>query len=187
MSNSAENVSTGKPKIAGAVFRAPKGTTAPADATTSLAAAFKCLGYVSEDGVVNSNARSTENIKAWGGVVVDTPVSEKSDTFKLKLIEALNMDVLAAVHGSNNVTGALATGITVEVNDAESEEGVWVIDMILKGNVAKRIVIPHGNITALDDVEYKDNVAIGYGITLSCMPDSSGNTHYEYIKAASTT
>ena len=44
------NVSAGKPKVSGAVYRAALGSTLPTDATTSLDAAFKELGYVSEDG-----------------------------------------------------------------------------------------------------------------------------------------
>ena len=44
-------VTAGKPKVGGALFRAPAGTALPTDAVTALAEAYKCLGYVSEDGV----------------------------------------------------------------------------------------------------------------------------------------
>ena len=64
------NVTTGKPKVAGAVFVAPTGTTLPTDATTALGTAFKELGYVSEDGVTNNNSPESENVKAWGGDTV---------------------------------------------------------------------------------------------------------------------
>ena len=66
------NVTSAKPKVGGAIFSAPLGTPLPTDATTDLNAAFKPLGYVSEDGLVNENTASSENLKAWGGDIVDT-------------------------------------------------------------------------------------------------------------------
>lgn len=184
--NTAANVSAGKPNIGGAVYRAASGTTPPTDATTTLASAFKGLGYCSEDGLVNSNSPSTTNIKAWGGDTVLTIQEEKEDTFKLTLIEVLNTDVLKAVYGSTNVTGALNTGLTVSANSKELEEGVWAIDMVLNSNTVKRIVVPKGKISEIGDISYTDSDAIGYEITITAIPDSNGNTHYEYIKQSAS-
>lgn len=181
--NSTANVSAGKPKISGAIYRAIKGTSAPTDAVSTLAAAYKPMGFVSSDGLVNSNNATTNDIKAWGGDTVLVVQTEKTDTMQFTLLETLNSDVLAAVFGSGNVTGALATGMTVKANADMQVEAVWVIDMVLTGNVAKRIVVPNGMISALADTVYKDDEAIGFGVTLTCMPDSSGNTHYEYMKS----
>ena len=80
------NVSAGKPKVAGAVYRAPLGTALPIDATTALASVFVDMGYISEDGVTNSNEREVEEIKAWGGDVVLSPQTGKTDTFTLTFI-----------------------------------------------------------------------------------------------------
>lgn len=191
MSNTVTNVSTGKPNVNGAIWRAPYGTTLPTDVSTPLNSAFACLGYISEDGTTNSNAPTTENIKAWGGDIVLTPLTERADTFAWKSIEAVNIEVLKMVYGDANVSGTLSAGITVRANTNEQEAACYVIDTILRGGVLKRIVIPNGKLTGLTDIVYKDNEAIGYGVTITAMSggfgSSDADTHKEYIKQPSTT
>lgn len=184
MSN-ANQVTTGKPKIGGAIYRAPLGTTLPTDATTALDDAFASLGYVSEDGLTNSNSMESDNTKAWGGDTVLTMETGKEDTFAFTLIEAMNVDVLKAIYGDSNVVGTLATGITVTANSNQQEQCAWVIDMILKGNIAKRIVIPCAAVTEVGDITYTDSDAVGYETTITATPDTAGNTHYEYMKGGS--
>lgn len=183
------NVSVGKPAVAGAIYCAAAGSTLPTDASSALDAAFECLGYVSEDGLVNNNSMSVENVKAWGGDIVLTPTTEKPDTFQFTLIEALNDEVLKAVYGSSNVSGALATGLTVRANNNEVPACAWVVDMLLDGgSVLKRIVIESGQVTEIGEITYKDDTAIGYQLTVTAFPGSTnfgGDTHKEYLKNAS--
>lgn len=186
MANTASNVTQGKPAVTGGIWRAPFGTALPTDATTALNAAFKCVGYVSEDGVTNNNSPESDNIKAWGGDTVLTVQTSKKDTFGFTLIEATNLDTLKAVYGSANVSGTLATGVTVGANADEPEDASWVIEMILRGGVLKRVVIPDGKVSKVGEITYKDDEAVGYELTVTAMPDSSGNTHYEYIKQPGT-
>ncbi len=180
----ASNVSAAKPKKVGAIWVAPVGTSVPTDTTTDISGTFTCLGYVSEDGLTNATDLESETIKAWGGDTVLTIQTSKEDTFSFTLIEATNADVLKFVHGSANVSGALNSGISVEVNNSDVEEKAIVIDMILRDNTAKRIVIPDCKISEIGEVVYSDSEAVGYEVTVTCMPDNSQNTHYEYLKAA---
>lgn len=181
MANDSTNVTYGKPKIGGSVHTAPVGTTLPTGANTALDKAFSALGYISEDGATNANSPESESIKAWGGDVVLNAQTGKPDTFKFKLIESLNINVLKTVYGENRVTGDLAAGITVEASSDDAEEKAWIIDMIMKGGVAKRIVIPKASITEVSEIIYKDNEAVGYDVTISATADATGVTHREYI------
>ena len=194
MGNIATNASTGKPNTSGAIYRAVRTSNLviPTTASATLSADYKCLGYVSEDGLKNNIEKEFEDIKAWGGDTVYTVESSQDDKFQFTLLEVLNEDVLKAVFVDSNVTVTAATSsapksIAVNVNSTQTPECVWVIDMIMRGNNPKRIVIPYGKVVTIGEITYKDDEAVGYDITLGATPDASGNTHYEYMTIGSPT
>ena len=182
MAVTATNVAAGKPKVTGAISAAALGSTLPTDATTALDAAFTTLGYVSDDGLTQTIERTVENVRAWGGDTVLTTQTEFLETFTFQLIEVLNVDVRKEVFGQINVTGTLATGITTTVNASELTARAWAIDMVVNGAVT-RIVIPNGKVSEIGDIEYVDDDAIRYPVTVTALPDASGNNSYEYTKS----
>lgn len=181
------NVSTGKPKVAGGIYRAPIGTTLPTDATTALASAFTSLGYIADGGVTNNIAIETESYKAWGGDIVYISQTGKNDTFAFGLIESLNPTTYQTVYGSANVSGTIESGISIRANGKDLDEYVYVIELALRGGAFKRIVIPDGKITEIGEVVYADNSVINYPVTISAMAGSDGDTHKEYIGRPATT
>ena len=106
-----------------------------------------------------------------------------TDNFEVTFIEAMNTEVLKTVFGDSNVTEA-SGAITINVNNSAKANYIYVIDMLLKGNRAKRIVIPNGAISEVGETVYADDDVISYPVTITALADSSGNTHYEYIAAA---
>ena len=186
MANNATNVSFGKPKVGGAIFNAPLGTTLPTSADATLDNAYKCLGYASEDGLTNNNNSSSNKIRAWGGDNVLVAESEKEDTWGTTLIEIMNVDVLKAVYGADNVSGTLAAGIAIKANSKPKTASVWVFDIALSGGAMKRVVLPNGTISELSEITYNDSDAVGYGITIDALPGADGDTHKEYIKGAAS-
>ena len=180
--NDATKVTAVKPKVTGAVFVAPLKTALPTDAKTELDPAFKNLGFISDDGIKNENTASSEDVKAWGGAIVNSIQKDKTDKFKMTYIEALNIDVLKFIYGKNNVEGSLEAGITIKVGLEEAEPQVMVIDSVLQGGYLKRVIIPVAKLTEIGEISYSDSETLGYESTVSAFPDSNGFTHYEHIE-----
>lgn len=178
--NDAKNVSFGKPKATGAVFVAPAGTTLPTDATTALNAAFKGLGYVSEDGLVNSVETDTENVNAWGGDLVLVGQTSFSETFTVNLLET-NAEALKVYYGEDNVTVS-GSNITITQNSGVLPNVAVVFELVMTGGRVKRIVVPNAQIVDRSgEITYVDGEPIAYPAVFTAYPDSNGNTHTEYI------
>lgn len=179
-SNDASKVSFGKPKAGGALFVAPAGTTIPTNATSALNAAFKGLGYVSEDGLVNNTETDTEDVFAWGGDNVLSAQTNYAEMFTFNLIET-NTETAKLYYGEDNVT-VDGDNITIKANGQPLPEVVFVAELVMTGGRIKRIVVERGQIVDRSgEITYVDGEAVAYPITLKAFPDADGNTHTEYI------
>ena len=187
MANTALNVSTGKPKVTGGVYRAPLGTTLPTDATTSLAGTFTSLGYIAQGGVTHNIEMESGEYRAWGGDLVLTYMTSKTNRFAFGLIEVLNKSTYETVYGEAAVSGSLSTGISVQADGSDPSEYVYVIELAMRDGAFKRIVIPDGKVSEIGEIVYSDEEAVSYPVTITAQVDSSGKSHYEYIKKATST
>jgi hypothetical protein len=175
------NIVVAKPKTGGALYVAPKGTTVPTDATTALDNAFKGTGYISEDGLTHEITRDSEDIKAWGGDTVMTTQTDYSEKFTFSLLETQNGDVKKLVFGDTNVT-VTSGAITAISNAKELEEHAMVLEMV-QGTKAVRRVVPCGKVSEIGEITYVDGEPVAYELTVTALPDDSGNTSYEYTAA----
>lgn len=182
--NDADNVSFGKPKSTGAVFVAPAGTPLPTTAWEALDDAFKGLGYVSEDGLVNSVETDTENINAWGGDLVLVGQTTFTEMFTVNLIET-NVEALKVYYGEDNVVEEGNGSITVTQTSEMLPNVVVVFELVLTGGRIKRIVVPNAQIADRSgEITYVDGEAIAYPAVFVAYPDENGTTHKEYIATA---
>lgn len=181
--NDSSKIFKGAPKAEGAIFRAPLGTTLPTDAATALDAAYKPMGYVTEDGMTESESRSYDSIKEWGLNVVDEGQTEYGLTYTFTLMET-NENALKARFGAENVT-VTGDSIHIKRNAKEMEYGIWVVDMAISADTVKRVVIEKARPQEFEDIEYKANQPIQYGMTLNTVQGADGEYVHEYIAKVS--
>lgn len=184
MANSAANVVAGVPLATGGILIGALTAAAPTTAVSTLVA-YTAAGYIGDSGVVETNERSTDKIRAWGGDTVKVVQTEHNVSYKFTFLETLNADVLKAVYGEANVTTTAATVSTgtlqkVLINGTSLPHKSYVFE-VKDGNAKIRIYVPDGQITEVGDVTYSDGEVVGYEVTLECFADSVGNKAYKYL------
>lgn len=180
----ANNVSLGKPGVKGVLYRAPYGTELPTDATTALNAAYKSVGYIGEDGIVNTTDSETTDINEMGGSRVLSAISGYSEAYQFVMIET-NPESLKARYGDDNVEVDDVSGKPKSVKHKvdDGSPSTWVKEILMTGNVIKRTVIPNGTRAEFGDLTEVGTDAIGYDMTVSANPDSriDGATSIDYF------
>lgn len=158
--------------VTGGVFTADAGTAIPTTADEAIGS-FDDLGYVSEEGVTQAIGADVTDIVAWqNGDVVRKVQTSHDLTYAFTLIETKEQ-VLEAYYG-NYLSGA------VEVTADQLPRKPWVIDVI-DGDDTIRVAIPDGQVTERGDITFATGEAIGYPVTVTCYPDSSGVKAYLYL------
>lgn len=181
---SAQNVAVGKPDLraSGGVLVAPVGTERPTTYTGPYDAAYVSVGYVGEDGVTETSERSTEDIKAWGGVKVRTVQTEFGTKLEIPFIESRNAELLKLTFGADNVT-VEPGGVTVKRNEKSLPHIQLIVDM-LDGEFSRHLDAGYAQVVEIGDITYVDGEAITYTLTISCDPDENGDTLIERIQTS---
>lgn len=183
-SNSTDNVSSTKGVRGGYIFVAPVGTTLPTDYSTALPTAYKCLGFISEDGYVETVDSDSEDLVDMNGDLMDSPQTSRVESAQLTLAEIKAM-TLKLMYGDENVTDKAGV-ITVKHNG--NSNGTWavVLDLLLKNNRKWRKVVPLFQCSELDDLTLAVGELAARALTAKYLTDGDGNTCYDYIQSTET-
>lgn len=185
--NNQENVSAAKGIKGGYIFSAPVGTALPVKAvsqTSELDPGFSVLGFISEDGYVESVSEDSNDLVDMNGDLMDSSNSNRVETAQLTLAE-IKADTLKRQYGDSNVTdeGGL---ITVKHNSDSHPTFAYVLLMQLKNGRKWTKVVPMGQSSELDDLTISSSELCQRALTLKYLTDSNGNTCYDYIESTET-
>ena len=171
----ADNVAFAKGGVSGTVYRAPKGTDLPTDATTALPDAWKSVGYIGEDGITFSEDTDTTSINEMGGNAVKTVVSSYSETAQFVMIET-NEHSLKERYGDKNVQwDATNKKYKFEHRIPDGDGCPHVIEILKTNGYVERTVIADASPSEFGDAQYHGSDGIGYDVTLSMNASQSLN------------
>ena len=182
--NNQDNVSAGKGVKGGYIFSAPAGTTLPTDIETSLDPAFKCLGFISEDGYVETVEEDSEDMVDMNGDLMDSSTSNRVESAQVTFAE-IKSETLKRQYGEKNVTDVNGL-ITVKHNSDSHPVFVYVLELVLKNNRRWRKVVPQGQSSELDDLTIASSELCQRALTFKYLTDEQGNTCYDYIESTET-
>ncbi|MFB6535109.1 hypothetical protein ACFCY8_30195 [Streptomyces noursei] len=164
--------------LTGAAYVAPKGTTLPTDATSPWPTGATDIGWISDDGITESNSTDTTEIKGWqGGQTVRKVISSSEMTFQFTAIET-SKAVLELYHKGSKVTTTAGKSM-LAVKAPGPDRRMFGFDVI-DGNSHIRIVIPDGEVTETGDITYKSDEAVSYELTITAYPGADGTVAYKY-------
>jgi hypothetical protein len=159
--------------ITGQLYKSPLGTARPANSTAALASDYVGLGYVSDDGVTENWDDSVDNIVAWqNATVVRAARTESSASLACTLIQSRG-SVLEAFHIGSEVGEPTSGNFQIDVLPAQADPSTWLLDVV-DGTKHLRIYVGNGEITERGEIMYANGEPIGYPITITCYPDTSG-------------
>lgn len=165
----------------GAVAVAPVGTAMPSDAKTALSNAWDSGGYVSEDGLSVTITRSTTPIRDWSKSNVRNLLSEYDGSISIAFLQ---IDEFAAqrVFGSSNVTKTAANTthgeqIKISIGAELPPIEAWCFSM-KDGDARIRVCVPRGQITEVNQVDFKPDAGNVIGGTLTTYDDGTGHSVY---------
>lgn len=182
--NNTANVSAGKGVKGGYIFSAPVGTELPTDIETPLDAAFKCLGFISEDGYVESVSEDSSDIVDMNGDLMDSTSSNRVESAQVTFAE-IKAETLKRQYGEDNVTDENGV-ITVKHNSDSHPTFPYVLELVLKNGRRWRKVVPQGQSSELDDLTIASSELCQRPITIKYLTDEDGNTCYDYIQSTET-
>lgn len=182
--NNQANVSAGKGVKGGYIFSAPVGTALPTDIKSKLDPAFKCLGFISEDGYVETIDEDSDDLVDMNGDIMDSTSGNRVESAQFTLAE-IKADALKRQYGERNVTDENGV-ISVKHNSDSHDSFSYVLELVLKNGRRWRKVVPAGKSSELDDLTIASSELCQRALTMKYLTDDAGNTCYDYYESTET-
>lgn len=182
--NTTANASAAKGVAGGYIFRAPIGSDEPTDIESKLDAAYKCMGFISEDGVVFTTESDSEDIVDMNGDPIDSSRTSYLETFVCTLAE-VKKSVLEGLYGSANVKDANGI-LDVSVKGTDPEHFAYVFELVLKNGRRWRRIVHDAQVSEMGDLTVKAGELFAREATFKAFPNAEGEYYHDLFESTET-
>jgi len=166
----------------GYIWYAPLGTAAPTTASEALDAAYKGIGYISEDGLVEpASLEEADGIIAAGGDTVAKGDPTFTKTWTGTAIEGLNVDLLKIIYGEKNVVVAEDGSITINEQSRSITHYIIVVDELLTGGRVQRSIMRDSQFLVTGDVPHVHTELVSYEFSITAYPTEGFASQQRFI------
>lgn len=172
----ATNYSPNEVRLApdGRVLVAPLGTVEPTDVTTAFNAAFKELGWVTEDGVSVTPSVDTNSVRMWQSINdVKRPITGMGLEVSMAL-GSHNKSTLGLYFLNSTVTNASGVARLEMANAPASQEVMLAIEWTDDEGDVSRLILPRVTMTDREAITLQRSDAVALGITFSALAGPAG-------------
>lgn len=159
----------------GMFYHAPAGTALPTYPGETLAAAWKEVGDVTQDGITLGFDKSVENLKNWANRIKRSILTDHSETIQAPIMDTTE-EALKTVVGANNVTVTAANAqhgklVSVNISDGNLPDPEAFLFLMKDGDDMIAVGCENGQINAVDNVTFAPNSAITWTPTIIGLED----------------
>lgn len=162
----------------GAIAVAPIGSILPTTAREKLDdSVWESGGYVGDAGIAISTNKGTTVIKDWSQGTVRKAMSDFDGTISIPFLQVDEFSAKRVVGKSNTVFAKANTEhgnmLSIDLGPDMPDIESWVISM-KDGDSRIRVIVPRGQVTNIDAINFVPNAANSWPGTLACYAGPEG-------------
>lgn len=137
-------------------------------------------GYITSDGVAESEDRTTEKILDWNLDVIDVVETDYGLQLTVTFAEAANAEVLKFIYGEDKVT-VTPTGVYVKKGSRDLEDRCIMFDIKGKGGAKGRGFADVCQVASIGEITYAKAGIIQYQATIDVLTDVTGEHMHTWL------
>ena len=163
----------GGKSVGGYGFRAPLGTTRPADATSAPDAAYIDQGFFGDDGLSIKTDNGVDKIKDWNLDTIATIQKQNEATLEVTFRQISSPEQAKTIFGEANVTVASGGIANIAYTGEVLPHFQWAF-LLEDSNGVGVLDIGDGQLTGIDGIEFKKDSTVDVKATIELFKDDAG-------------